>query len=136
IATRFVAIEYDNRGEDPLPAQTRRLQNFVNGAYVDAAEGHTTGLINPATGEVFAEAALSGRADVDAAFAVAAAAFENGWRDTTPAERQIALNKLADAIEDRAAELVAAEVENCGKPVQATMDEEIFQVLDALRFFA
>ncbi|MEV0408258.1 aminobutyraldehyde dehydrogenase [Actinoallomurus sp. NPDC050550] len=119
-----------------MPVQTRRLRNFVNGAYVDAADGRTTGLINPATGEVFAEAALSGRADVDAAFAVAAAAFENGWRDTTPAERQIALTKLADAIEDRAAELVAAEVENCGKPVQATMDEEIFQVLDALRFFA
>ncbi|WP_433191209.1 gamma-aminobutyraldehyde dehydrogenase [Actinoallomurus sp. CA-150999] len=119
-----------------MPTQTRRLQNFVNGAYVDATEGQTTGLINPATGEVFAEAALSGRADVDAAFAVAAAAFENGWRDTTPAERQIALNKLADAIEGRADELVAAEVENCGKPVQATMDEEIFQVLDALRFFA
>ncbi|GAB3972940.1 hypothetical protein GCM10029978_051190 [Actinoallomurus acanthiterrae] len=119
-----------------MPVQTRRLRNFVNGTYVDAAEGRTTGLINPATGEVFAEAALSGRADVDAAFAAAAAAFENGWRDTTPAERQIALNKLADAIEGRADELVAAEVENCGKPVQATMSEEIFQVLDALRFFA
>lgn len=53
-----------------------------------------------------------------------------------PAERQIILNKIADAVEERADELVAAEVENCGKPVKATREEEIWQVTDALRFFA
>ncbi|MPY80073.1 MAG: aldehyde dehydrogenase family protein [Actinophytocola sp.] len=119
-----------------MPTQVRRLQNFVNGSYVDAADGKTSEIVDPATGDVIAEAPLSGAEDVDAAFRAASDAFENGWRDSTPAERQIAMNKFADAVEDRADELVAAEVANCGKPAQMTKDEEIFQVLDALRFFA
>lgn len=116
--------------------QTRRLRNFVNGDYVDAADGRTADIVNPATGEVFAQAPVSGTADIDDAFKAAASAFDNGWRDTTPAERQTALNKFADAVEARADDLVAVEVENCGKPTALTKDEEIFQVLDALRFFA
>jgi betaine-aldehyde dehydrogenase len=114
----------------------RHLQNFIDGEYTDAADGRTADVVDPSTGEVFAKAAVSGQADVDRAFKVAAAAFDGGWRDATPGERQIALNKFADAVEERADELVAAEVANCGKPVQATKDEEIFQVTDALRFFA
>ncbi|MDA0565468.1 gamma-aminobutyraldehyde dehydrogenase [Streptomonospora sp. S1-112] len=120
--------------EQPTPP--RRLRNFVNGDYTDTAEGAVSDVVNPATGRVYAQAPVSGPADVDAAFRAAADAFEGGWRDTPPAERQIAMNRLADAVEARADELVAAEVENCGKPVQLTRDEEIWQVTDALRFFA
>ncbi|TYK43097.1 aminobutyraldehyde dehydrogenase [Actinomadura decatromicini] len=122
--------------ERTLSDPIRRLRNFIGGRHVDAADGRTSDVLSPVTGEPFAAAPLSGPADVDAAFAAAAAAFEDGWRDTTPAERQLALHRIADAVEDRADDLVAAEVENCGKPVRPTMDEEIFQVLDALRFFA
>lgn len=39
-------------------------------------------------------------------------------------------------MEERAEDLVAAEVADCGKPVQSTRDEELWQVTDALRFFA
>lgn len=118
------------------PGQLRRLRNFIGGDYADAVDGRTAEIIDPATGEAFAEAPVSGAADLDNAFAAASDAFENGWRDSTPAERQIALNKFADAVDERADELAAAEVENCGKPVQTTKDEEIWQVTDALRFFA
>ncbi len=114
----------------------RRLRNFVNGEFVDSVDGRTAPIVNPATGEPYAEAPVSTAEDVDRAFRAAHDAFENGWRDSTPAERQIALNKIADAVEARADELVAAEVENCGKPVQATREDEIWQVTDALRFFA
>ncbi|MEY9214015.1 gamma-aminobutyraldehyde dehydrogenase [Thermobifida halotolerans] len=114
----------------------RRLRNFINGEFVDSVDGRTAPIVNPATGEVFAEAPVSTAHDVDSAFRAAADAFENGWRDSTPAERQLALNRIADAVEERVDELVAAEVENCGKPVQATKDEEIWQVTDSLRFFA
>ncbi|PSK98594.1 betaine-aldehyde dehydrogenase [Murinocardiopsis flavida] len=113
-----------------------RLRNFVGGGYVDARDERTAEIIDPSTGRAFAEAPVSGAADVDAAFRAADAAFENGWRDTTPAERQIALNRFADAVDARADDLVQAEVQNCGKPVQLTKDEEIWQVTDALRFFA
>ena len=116
--------------------ETDHLRNFVNGAYVDTARGRRSELVDPATGRVFATAPVSDPEDVDAAFQAARRAFEDGWRDWTPAERQIALNKFADAVEARADELVAAEVRNCGKPVGLTKSEEIGQVLDALRFFA
>lgn len=112
------------------------LRNFVNGEYVDAADGVRGDLVDPATGEVFATAPVSTAEDVDRAFRAAQTAFDDGWRDWTPADRQIALNRFADRVEERADDLVAAEVRNCGKPVGPTRTEEIGQVLDALRFFA
>jgi betaine-aldehyde dehydrogenase len=111
------------------------LRNFVNGEYVDPIDGRTVDLIDPCTGEVFAQSPVSGAGDVDAAMTAAATAFES-WRDTTPAERQRALLKLADAVEARAADLVDAEVRNTGKPRQLTADEELPPSVDEFRFFA
>ncbi|HSK28211.1 MAG TPA: gamma-aminobutyraldehyde dehydrogenase [Jiangellales bacterium] len=116
-------------------ADPRRLRNFVNGEYVDARDGRTSDLVDPNTGEVFAQAPVSGGEDVDAAYAAASTAFES-WRDTTPSERQQALLKFADAVEARADDLVAAETENTGKPVPLTHSEEIGPMVDQLRFFA
>jgi betaine-aldehyde dehydrogenase len=112
-----------------------KLQNFVGGEHVDPADGRLYDLINPATGEVFAQAPMSGKEDVDRAFEVAERAFEV-WRDATPSERQLALLKIADAIEDRGEDLVRAEVENTGKPYSLTMEEEIGPMADQIRFFA
>jgi betaine-aldehyde dehydrogenase len=114
---------------------TRTLRNFVAGSPVDPADGRTTDLVDPSTGEVFAQAPLSGAADVDAAMAAAAEAFDS-WRDTTPAERQRALLRIADAFESRGKELVDAECQNTGKPVQLTLDEELPPMVDQIRFFA
>ena len=111
------------------------LRNFVNGEYVDLIDGGYSDLIDPSTGEVFAQAPVSGTADVDAAMSAAAAAFET-WRDATPADRQRALLKFADAVEARAADLVDAEVRNTGKPRQLTTEEELPPSVDQLRFFA
>ncbi len=90
-----------------MSTELRRLRNYIGGEFRDAADGRTTEVVNPATGEAYATAPLSGAADVDAAMAAAAEAFP-GWRDTTPAERQKALLKIADAFEERAEELIAA----------------------------
>ncbi len=114
---------------------TRTLKNFVGGEYTDSAEGRTYDLVNPSTGEVFAQAPLSSGEDVDRAFEAAARAFES-WRDTTPSERQLAMFRIADAIEERAEELVRAESENTGKPFGLTMEEEIPAGVDQIRFFA
>jgi betaine-aldehyde dehydrogenase len=115
--------------------ETKTLKNFVGGEYVDAADGKTYDLVNPATGEVFAQAPLSGEEDVDRAFRAAEKGFET-WRDTTPSERQLAMFRIADAIEERAEELVRAESENTGKPFGLTMEEEIPAGVDQIRFFA
>ena len=113
----------------------KKLSNFINGKSVDSSSGETTTLINPATATPFATAPKSNSADVDLAMKSAAAAFE-GWRDSTPSERQRALLKIADAIESRAEECVAIESENCGKPLGLTASEEVPPMVDQIRFFA
>jgi betaine-aldehyde dehydrogenase len=113
----------------------RKLQNFVGGEYRDAADGRTSTLVNPSTGEGFAEAPISGEADVDAAMQAAVHGFEQ-WREATPSERSLALLRIADKLEERAEELVRLESENTGKPFQLTMDEEVPPALDQIRFFA
>lgn len=118
-----------------MTTELRRLRNYIGGEFKDAADGRTTEVVNPATGEAYATAPLSGQADVDAAMAAAAAAFP-GWRDTTPSERQKALLKIADAFEARADELVATESENTGKPLGLTASEELPPMVDQIRFFA
>ncbi len=113
----------------------RALQNFVNGKFADASDGRTSDVIDPSTGEVYAHAPVSGRQDVDAAMQAAANAFE-GWRDTTPSERSLALLRFADAVEKRAEEIIEAETRNTGKPVALTRSEEIPPSVDQIRFFA
>jgi betaine-aldehyde dehydrogenase len=117
------------------PARLQELKNFVNGEFTRTTEGRASDIIDPSTGEAYALAPVSGPADVDAALKCAEAARE-GWRDATPAERSLALLKIADAIEARGAEIVAAECRNTGKPVALTMAEELPPVVDELRFFA
>ena len=111
------------------------LKNFIDGEFVDPADGQTEPILNPATGEAIAEAPLSTAADVDRAVSAAKAAF-GGWAATTPGERALALLKLADAIEEHADELAELESDNAGKPINAFRDDEIPFMVDNLRFFA
>jgi betaine-aldehyde dehydrogenase len=113
----------------------KTLQNFINGQKVSSSSDKTQDLINPATGEVFAKAPVSSAADVDKAMKAAEKAFEV-WKESTPGERQKAINKIADAIEARSEELIQIESENTGKPIAVTRAEEIGPMLDQIRFFA
>jgi betaine-aldehyde dehydrogenase len=113
----------------------QQFRNIVGGESVEAVSGATYDLVNPATGQVYATAPASGPEDVDRAMKAADAAFET-WGDTTPAERQRALLKIADALEARAPEFVKAECENTGKPIAMTETEELPPCVDQLRFFA
>jgi betaine-aldehyde dehydrogenase len=117
------------------PARLQELSNFVNGERATSASGQSSEVTDPSTGEAYARAPVSGPADVDAALRAAAAAA-GGWRDTTPAQRSLALLKFADAIESRAEQIVAAECRNTGKPVALTMAEELPPLVDEIRFFA
>src|SRR6202167_366876 len=122
------------RGQDTRP-EVADLKNFVNGQYVTAGSGRTSQVVDPSTGEAYALAPVSGAEDVDAALRSAEAARE-AWRDATPGQRSLALLKIADAVEERAADLVEAECRNTGKPVALTLAEELPPCVDELRFFA
>jgi len=116
-------------------AEQQVLRNFVGGSFVEPVDGGYADLIDPTSGEVFAAAPVSGAQDVDRAVAAAAEAFP-AWRDATPAQRQRALLKIADALEARTEDLLDAECRNTGKPRGLTASEEIPPALDQLRFFA
>ncbi|MDN4172885.1 gamma-aminobutyraldehyde dehydrogenase [Nocardioides sp. SOB77] len=111
------------------------FRNVVDGASVDSASGETYEVIDPSTGEVYARAPLSGAEDLDRAYAAAQRAFE-GWGSTTPQERSLALLRIADALEARAEEFVAAECRDTGKPIGLTASEEMPPTVDHFRFFA
>ena len=115
--------------------EVRALRNFVDGAYVDTADGRTSEVVDPSSGEVFATAPVSAQQDLDVAYAAADRAF-GSWRETTPSDRQRALLRFADAVEARADELVALESRNTGKPLGLTASEEAPPMIDQIRFFA
>jgi betaine-aldehyde dehydrogenase len=116
-------------------ASPRQLKNFVNGEYVAARADASFDVIDPATESTYASSPVSTAADVDAAFAAAAAAFES-WGETTPSERQLALFRIADAVEARAEEFADAESQDTGKPRGSLVADEIMLSVDQLRFFA
>src|ERR687890_47462 len=112
-----------------------KLQNFIDGELVDAADGATEEVTNPANGEVIAEMPLSTEEDVNRAVAAAKSAFP-GWAATPPGERATALIKLADMLEEHAEELADLEAADAGKPRNAFLEDEMPAVSDTLRFFA
>ena len=116
-------------------ASRTKLQNFINGEFVDAAEGATEEVTNPANGEVIAEMPLSNEEDVNRAVSAAKAAFD-GWSTTTPSERASAMLKLADLLDEHAEELSDLEAADAGKPRNAMLEDEMPAVSDTLRFFA
>jgi betaine-aldehyde dehydrogenase len=114
-------------------AQT--FNNFIDGESVPAAEGRTSDVVNPADGKVMATAPDSTTEDVERAVKAARAAFDE-WSNKTPADRSVALLKLADALEEHGDELAELEARNAGKPLQAVKDDEIPALVDNIRFFA
>ena len=114
---------------------TPPLRNFVNGEFVEATAESSFDLIDPATEEVYGSSPVSSAADVDAAYRAAAGAFEE-WGDTTPGERQLALFRIADAMEANAEKFADLESKDTGKPRATLVTDEIMLSVDQIRFFA
>ncbi|HEX3089970.1 MAG TPA: aldehyde dehydrogenase family protein [Ilumatobacteraceae bacterium] len=111
------------------------LQNFIDGEYRDAKAEETLDIVDPSTGKAYIQAPISSAADIDDACTAAARAFES-WRRTTPAERSLAIFRLADGLEAAADEFIEAEVRNTGKPLAFMRDEEFPTLIDHLRYMA
>jgi betaine-aldehyde dehydrogenase len=118
-----------------MATTTRTLRNFIGGEFVEAVEGQTEPILNPATGETIASAPRSTAADVDRAVTAARGTFGE-WSVTTPGERALALLRIADALEGQADELAGLEADNAGKPIGAFLADEVPFLVDNLRFFA
>ncbi|MCL4140241.1 UNVERIFIED_CONTAM: hypothetical protein GTU68_000237 [Idotea baltica] len=92
-------------------------------------------VINPKTGEVIISLPDASVQQVDKAVDAAEAAFAK-WSKTTPAERSGYLLKIADRIEAEGREFAILESLNCGKPINAAINDEIPGTVDCYRFFA
>jgi len=112
----------------------KTYKQVINGRSVAAVSGKTLIVEDPSTMVKIAAVPHSGKTDVDAAVAAAAAAFP-AWSATTPGERSLALLRLADAVEAKRSAFVRAESENAGKPISA-VGLEVDAVVDNLRYFA
>ena len=113
----------------------KQFRNFVDGQYVEADTESFSDVFDPATGKVYGIAPNSSAADVSGAYQAASNAFE-GWKDSTPAERQLALLGIADAIEKRADEIADVESKDTGKPRPALARTEVKGIVNQIRFFA
>jgi betaine-aldehyde dehydrogenase len=116
-------------------ATKTQLKNIINGEAVDPVDGGTEEVINPATGEVIAEAPVSTEEDVNRAVEAARRAFES-WGSAMPMDRMNALLAIANLIEERAEEIADLESADAGKPRKAFLEDEIPFLVDNLRFFA
>ncbi len=100
---------------------------MIGGESVDAADGQTFEITNPATGRVIATAPLGGKADVDRAVEAAQRAFDEpkGWRTWAAGKRGRTLSKFAALIKEHTDELAWLETRNVGKPITSSRGEII-----------
>lgn len=114
-----------------------RTQAFINGTWMDAADGATFDRVSPATGQVFTHVASGGPADIDRAVRVGRAAFEDGrWSSRSPGERKRVLLAFAQLIEENAAEIAMLDTLDAGKPICDCEDVDIPDVINTIRWYA
>jgi len=111
-----------------------QVKQFVGGEWVESSSGETMEVVNPATGEVIAEAPRATAEDVDRAVEAAKKAWYE-WRLKTPKDRMELLLRMADLVDEHADELARLESQNVGKPWWVAKDEP-GAISDNLRFFA
>jgi aminobutyraldehyde dehydrogenase len=105
------------------------------GARFEAGTETEESILNPKTGETVLKLAEASLGQIDNAVDAAETAFKS-WSQTTPSQRSAYLLKIADAVERDAEAFAALEALNCGKPINAVINDEIPAIVDCYRFFA
>ncbi|GAA1355857.1 aldehyde dehydrogenase family protein [Streptomyces beijiangensis] len=105
---------------------------FIDGEFVEAADGKVFKTVSPSTEEVLSEVAQAGAADVDRAVKAARRAFEK-WSALPGSERAKYLFRIARIIQERSRELAVLETLDNGKPIKETRDADL--PLVAAHFF-
>jgi aminomuconate-semialdehyde/2-hydroxymuconate-6-semialdehyde dehydrogenase len=92
----------------------KQIQNFINGQFVGAGKNFEKR--SPLTNQMIAQVAEATRDEVDAAVKAARAALKGPWGKMTVAERVDMLYAVANEINNRFDEFLAAECADTGKP--------------------
>ena len=112
-----------------------RYDNYIGGEWVAPAQGRYFENPTPVTGQTFCEVARSDETDIERALDAAHAAAP-AWGKTSPAERAVILNKIADRIEENLESIAVAESWDNGKPIRETLNADIPLAMDHFRYFA
>jgi aldehyde dehydrogenase len=112
-----------------------RYGNFIGGKFVDPVEGRYFDNVSPVTGAKLTEIARSGAADIELALDAAHKA-KDAWGRTSPAERSVILNKIADRMESKAELLALVETLDNGKPIRETTFADVPLCIDHWRYYA
>jgi aldehyde dehydrogenase len=121
--------------EGSLMTFESRYDNYIGGEWVAPTKGLYFENPTPVTGQTFCEVARSDESDIELALDAAHAAAP-AWGKTSPAERSVILNKIADRIEENLEAIAVAESWDNGKPVRETINADIPLAVDHFRYFA
>ncbi|MEI3612989.1 acetaldehyde dehydrogenase ExaC [Pseudogracilibacillus sp. SO30301A] len=113
----------------------KRYDNFINGKWIKPVNNRYFENPTPVTGEIFCEVARSSKEDIELALD-AAHSVKDKWGKTSPAERALILNKIADRMEENLEMLAVAETWDNGKAVRETLNADIPLAIDHFRYFA
>jgi aldehyde dehydrogenase len=117
-----------------LPLRSR-YENFIGGKWVAPVKGGYIENISPTTGQVVCQVARSQAEDVQLAIEAAHAAADK-WGRTAVAERAVALNRVADRMQEYLPFLAAVETYDNGKPIRETNLADLPLAVDHFRYFA
>ena len=102
--------------------QETLLKNFVGGHWENASAGQAIPVLNPATGDVLAEAPLSSGADVGKAVQAASNALP-AWRRTPAGDRIQPLFRLKALLDSNFTEIARLVTQECGKTLAESEGE-------------
>jgi aldehyde dehydrogenase len=125
-------IEFHRSAKVPF---AKRYDNFIGGQWVAPKAGKYFDNISPVNGQPIGEVARSEAADIEAALDAAHKA-KDAWGKTSPAERGLILNRIADRIEENLDLLATAETWDNGKPIRETTAADLPLAVDHFRYFA
>ncbi|MCC5935140.1 MAG: aldehyde dehydrogenase [Balneolales bacterium] len=117
------------------PDFKEKYDNFINGKFVPPVDGEYFDAISPIDGKPFAKAARSNEKDIELALDAAHAAAD-AWGRTSPTQRAIILNKIADRMEENLEYLARVETVDNGKAVRETLNADLPLAIDHFRYFA
>ena len=113
-----------------------RIRNFVDGAFVEGVGLDTFDKVGPVDGSLVAVVEEADLATVDAAVRAARRAMDGAWGTTSVSERVRLMRRVADRIEVRFEEFVAAEVRDTGKPESLVRELDVARAAMNFRSFA
>ena len=112
-----------------------RYEHFIGGKWTPPVKGQYFEDITPVTGKAFTEVGRGTAEDIEAALDAAWAAAPS-WNASTPTQRALMLNRIADRMEENLEKIAVAETWDNGKPVRECLNADIPLAIDHFRYFA